>query len=309
MSKIILAVDGGRSHLRAFAIDLEGKALGEVRETGIPPVLSDFEQLAERFALLPEKAALEAGVRVSDIGVACCGLAGFDRDEDQRELLNLIEKKIHDIPWRIESDARMTLRAASPKGPVAVALLGTGSSFFARDAEEKVWRTGGWGPLLGDWGSGFEIARQAFVSVFEEWDGTGPKTALTSPLLNMAAVESPPELLKMLYSETFQPSYWARFAPLVLREAERGDPVSVEIVKSQLQGVTNSLVALVRASRLPDRTEIHFSGGMVEGNSAYFAQIQERLRERLPKFPTRICARDSYWGAWEWGREILAGNG
>lgn len=305
MNKIVLAVDGGRSHLRAFAIDTEGNQLAEIRQAGIPAVFSDFNSLADRLGALPEKIAEETGIRVADIGVACCGLAGLDREEDQRELLNLIEKKRLGLPWRIESDARMTLRAANPKDSVAVALLGTGSSFFARDAEGKVWRTGGWGPLLGDWGSGFEIARQAFVAVFEAWDGTGPQTALTQPLLNMAAVETPPDLLKMLYSETFQPSYWARFAPLVLREAEHGDPVSEGIVKTQIEGVVHYLVALVRAARSPDGTEIHFSGGMVERDNAYFARIREGLRERLPKFPSRLCARESYWGAWELGKEIL----
>jgi N-acetylglucosamine kinase-like BadF-type ATPase len=110
----------------------------------------------------------------------------------------------------------------------------------------------------------------------------------------------------MLYSETFQPGYWARFAPLVLREAEQGDPVSKEIVEAQVEGVLHSIEALIRSSRVPEHTTIHFSGGIVEGSQSFFTLIQNQLHTRLPRFPSRICERESYWGAWEWGKQILA---
>jgi N-acetylglucosamine kinase-like BadF-type ATPase len=152
------------------------------------------------------------------------------------------------------------------------------------------------------------VARQAFIAVFQQWDGTGPQSALTQPLLEMAAVETPPELLKMLYSETLQPWYWARFAPLVVREAEQGDSVSLEILNEQFQGVVHSLVALIQNARLPDGTLICFSGGMVEGSPYYFSSIQEALRQRLPRFPAKISDREAYWGGWDLGKRILMGG-
>lgn len=59
------------------------------------------------------------------------------------------------------SDAELAHRAALAGRPGVLVIGGTGSIAVARDESNRLRRAGGWGPLLGDEGSGFWIGRCA----------------------------------------------------------------------------------------------------------------------------------------------------
>ena len=46
-------------------------------------------------------------------------------------------------------------------------------------------RVGGWGYVLGDEGSGYDIGRQALVAIMKSYDGRGKSTQLTEALKNI----------------------------------------------------------------------------------------------------------------------------
>ena len=188
---------------------------------------------------------------------------------------------------------------------MAIGILGTGSAFFARDSGGKVWRTGGWGPLLEDFGSGFELARQGFIAVLRAWDGTGPSTGLTEPLLNMVGVETPPDFLKSLYTDAFQPAYWAQFAPLILRHARKGDLVARDIVDCQIAGMVDGFVALMSKAGLPHGTRIFLAGGIAKGEQESFDWFREALAAALPDHPCQVLEKEAYWGAFALGKKLL----
>lgn len=308
MSNLILAIDGGRSHLRAFALSPEGKETGWVRTSGIPAVLSDWRPTADRIAETIKDLCDKAGLRPESFAVCALGLAGLDREEDQSVFLEHLST--HRFPFRVfvESDARQTLRAANPEDPVVIGLLGTGSAFFARCADRSVHRTCGWGGLLGDVGSGFELAKQGFTAVFRAFDRVGPETSLTQKFCEMAGVTEVPEFLKFLYVSTFDPAVWARYAPTVLREASKGDPVSLEIVQHEIDQVCSSLFGLTAKAELPQGTEIFLTGGLIEEGKFYFEKLRESIEANLTAHPVRVLHRESYWGGWELGKQFLEGR-
>jgi N-acetylglucosamine kinase-like BadF-type ATPase len=301
---LILVVDGGRSHLRAAAISTQGTRLGEVVEAGLSPGLNQQEVLAQRLLSLPSRLASQFGFPTTALRIAVAGLAGFGREADCRKLESLLCGQ-GPLRWLVESDAAQTLRAAEPKGPVVVALLGTGSAFFARDAEGAIHRTGGWGQLLEDSGSGFELARQTLLAAFRAHDGMGGGTALMQAVCAHAECQHPPELLSLLYREPFDPSYWAGFAPLVLKAAEEGDAAALEIVRAQVGGIVRCLEALAKKARLPEKAAIHLTGGLVRGSAFYSDLIHSAIERQLPGLPCRLLEKEAYWGGWQLGVEAL----
>lgn len=309
MKDLILVVDGGRSSLRALAMDPEGSVLAWERSSGLPPVLSDWRPTADRVIEICRDLFKKSGCKPQDFSVAAMGLAGLDRESDQQAFLACFSEG--GFPFRVfvESDARQTLRAADPEAPVAIGLFGTGSAFFARSPDRSIHRTGGWGGLLGDVGSGYELAKEGFAAVFRAYDGVGPDTSLTEKLCAMGGVESPPDLLKSLYALTFEPSVWARYAPTVLREASKGDPVASEIVENQVVLVARNLFGLMAKAGMPTATGIHLTGGLIEEGNHYFKSLKDRIEADLPDHPVQVLAREAYWGGWELGRRYLEGRG
>ncbi len=80
-------------------------------------------------------------------------------------------------------DAALLLAAGTPDGWGVAVVAGTGSMAFARAADGRTARAGGWGPLLGDEGSGYAIALAGLRAAARAADGRAPATPLTDRLL------------------------------------------------------------------------------------------------------------------------------
>ena len=90
----------------------------------------------------------------------------------------------------LRADPRMTAVVAGTEAGV-VLIAGTGSIAMGINEAGAVERSGGWGPTLGDEGSGYDIARQALKAVAASFDGRAPRTALTERLCRQPALRRP----------------------------------------------------------------------------------------------------------------------
>src|SRR4030095_12707011 len=83
----------------------------------------------------------------------------------------------------VVNDALVALEAGAPRQPGGGIISGTGSISYGRHARGEAARSGGWGYVLGDEGSGYWIGRAALRAVLREADKRGPETSLTEMLL------------------------------------------------------------------------------------------------------------------------------
>jgi N-acetylglucosamine kinase-like BadF-type ATPase len=93
--------------------------------------------------------------------VICLGIAGVDRPDDSatvRGILNRIGFKARIL---VVNDALIALRAGVPEGAGVVIVAGTGSIAYGCDRDGYAARSGGWGYVLGDEGSGYWMGRLA----------------------------------------------------------------------------------------------------------------------------------------------------
>ena len=77
----------------------------------------------------------------------------------------------------IVNDALIALVAGAGASPGVVVISGTGSIAYGVSHHGVAARAGGWGPTLGDEGSGYWIGRRALAAVMRDADGRGPRTA------------------------------------------------------------------------------------------------------------------------------------
>src|SRR5439155_1616938 len=85
-------------------------------------------------------------------------------------------------------------------GTSTVALIaGTGSIAFGRTQDGTMGRSGGWGYLLGDEGSGYALVMSALQAIVHGDDGRGAKTALAERLLAAMGISQPIDLIPAVY--------------------------------------------------------------------------------------------------------------
>jgi N-acetylglucosamine kinase len=137
---------------------------------------------------------------------------------------------------------------AATKGSQGI-IVNCGTGCFAagmNDAGEYA-RVGGWGYLIDDKGSAFEIGMKAITMGFRMADGRTPRSDLTSILKTRMAVRRFDEILDRIYSNQIGVEEIAALAPYISKAAGR-DKVCREILREV--GTSLAELACTTAKRL-----------------------------------------------------------
>ena len=206
-------------------------------------------------------------------------------------------------------DSEIALEAAFGAGPGVIAIAGTGSIVYGRDAAGRTVRAGGWGFAISDEGSGHWIGRRAISGIVNAHD-QGGETALTAKILRAWKLTTLDELVQQANSTP--PPDFPRLFPIVLRAAEEDDAIARDLLAEAGAKLANLAAIVVR--RLARQTSIAApaSGplaatvppvavamtGSVFRQSAVVRQIfYNRLEQSFPGIDVRQDLADPVQGA------------
>jgi N-acetylmuramic acid 6-phosphate etherase len=265
---LVLGIDGGGSHTTAFLARGE-TVLG--RGSGGPSNLQAVG-VGRAFAALDqavEQAFAAAGVLRGTVAAACLGLAGADRPDDRDVIGGWSTSVALAAHVEVTSDAALLLAAGTPHGWGVAVIAGTGSIAFARAADGRTARAGGWGYLLGDEGSGYALAVAGLQAVARAADGRAAKTVLTERLLDALALERPEQMIASVYGKLERPAV-AALAPLVVDAAAAGDAVARRIVTHAADALADTVVAAAQPLfGRPATTPLALAGGVLIRHADY----------------------------------------
>jgi N-acetylglucosamine kinase-like BadF-type ATPase len=97
---------------------------------------------------------------------------------------------------------------------------------FGVDAAGRSWRTGGWGHVLGDEGSGYWLGLHGLKAALGYRDASGPPTVLLDAALVEYELEAIEDLPGLFYGKPLTKDEVARFAVRVEQAAVGGDEVA-----------------------------------------------------------------------------------
>ncbi len=156
------------------------------------------------------------------------------------------------------------------------------SSGDCGDSTSGAVRAQGWGPLLGDEGSGCALGQAALRAVLRAHDGMD---ATCEPLLRLVLQATGcsrcEELVPWAYTQT-ELLPWSRIAalaPCVEQAAELGDEVSRNILDRAAHALLEAVQAVQRRSKLPKPFTLVLTGGVLRENSP----VGNRLKAELDK--------------------------
>jgi hypothetical protein len=188
MSAIVIGIDGGGSKTRAVVADERGTEIVHVDGPGSAVRPGRVEHSADVIAECVRDALAAANMEHVVPRVLCVGVAGVGRDAEREALWQALASRELADDVVVRPDATVALDDAFGDGPGVLLIAGTGSVAFGRSPTGTFARCGGWGPVIGDEGSGAWIGRRAINVVVAASDGREPETALTNALLTAAQV-------------------------------------------------------------------------------------------------------------------------
>jgi len=157
------------------------------------------------------------------------GAGGIDTKEDAANLRKLISPHAPRASVEIVHDTRLILAAAGQDVGIAL-IAGTGSAVWGTNQAGEEARSGGWGYLLGDEGSGYWFGREAVRHSLRQFNlGVAPDR-LTGLLLSDCGLEHPEQLISHFHTNHNR-RYWAERSKVVFEAAARGHVLSQAIIQ------------------------------------------------------------------------------
>ena len=300
---LFLGVDGGGTKTLAVVVDAAGRERGRGMAGGANyNALGLDAALANLHAAV--RAALAAAQATPPAAIAWIGLAGVDRAADRALLLPHLAPLARAV--HLSNDAELALSALT--AGVGVALIaGTGSIALGRDPAGVTARAGGWGHILGDEGSGYDIGRRALQAALRASDGRGPTASLLPRILARWELPTADALLNRVYPAGDKADI-AALAPLVLDAAADGDAVARAIIRRAAAELAVAASAVARALTFHDgRVPLALGGALLVHAVPLREEVLRRLRRALDLGPVAVVDQPA-WSAARAAREMAAAS-
>ncbi|MEM7313654.1 MAG: BadF/BadG/BcrA/BcrD ATPase family protein [Planctomycetota bacterium] len=290
--RIILAVDGGGTKTDVVIARENGVSPLTVlaRKRGGPtnPTTIGIDNALAELQSTIARASRAANVEPSEFAAAVFSLAGIATDEMIADVSRWAHQNDLAGDCTIVSDAELILSvadlAANETLPAVAVISGTGSIALANEPDsEFAVRAGGWGYLLGDEGSAFDIGKSAVRAVLHSNEGSGSGTALSSRIYVETGTDNLRDVIGYFYKQKDTRIRLASLAPLVSEAAEEGDEVARDILEEAGRAL-GRLVKTVLNQLSREKSITEYSLAMGGGVLANAELVRESLSEYLREY-------------------------
>jgi N-acetylglucosamine kinase-like BadF-type ATPase len=281
--KHYIGVDGGGSKTAALVIDENQHPLGRGLAGASNHLRVGIETATRNIERAVNIALVEAGIAIRNIDYAYCGIAGADHPAHHQRVVDALRIFFPGGNFIVDTDARIALTGAVGFGSGVVVISGTGSVAFGRNEKGDEARSGGWGPTIGDEGSGYAIARDGLSAIVRAHDGRGKKTKMTEMLCYDYDMCSPEDLPRFVYATTTHADDIARYGKLVIQAALQGDEVANEILDRAGRELGECVLAVTRRLALTESEfPVAYVGGAFNAGDLLLGPMKRILGREAP---------------------------
>jgi glucosamine kinase len=301
----VVGVDGGGTKTLAVVVDAQGNERGRGIAGSANYAAVGINQAVHHIRSAVEEAVQMAGCSLP-LQAAWLGLAGIDRPADYNILFPHLQSLAEVV--RLTNDAELVLSALDDAVGIAL-IAGTGSIALVRDAHGTVARTGGWGHIIGDEGSGYDIGHQCLQAVSRAVDGRGQQTSLVELLLNHWNLNSASDIIGKVYPGGDKATI-ASLSTLVFTAARDGDEVAGRIVQGAANELALAAVTVRSKLDLPgEQVSIALGGGLLLHQADFRAQVLQEIGKQLSIGQAVLVEEPALSGARAAVKMILPGTG
>lgn len=285
VKRYFLGVDGGGSKTNVTCIDEEKKVVGEGTSgcTNFNSVGQEKASQHLREAIL--SALKAAGVPEDQVAGICLSMSGVDRPADKQLMRSWITPILPKARIDVHNDAVAALVSGTDGNLFGLVVIsGTGTITYGVNKEGETTRAAGWGPMLGDRGSGYQIGYEILTAVVRALDGRGPATSLVEAVLTKLNLSKGEELIPWAYSSVAWERY-AQLAPLAAIAARNGDKVAEQILEGQAQDLVVSIQAVAKRLHIENQPfPLVLAGGNFTHEGSYLtALLKKKVNQQLPQ--------------------------
>ncbi|HOL55518.1 MAG TPA: BadF/BadG/BcrA/BcrD ATPase family protein [bacterium] len=298
--RYMLAIDGGGTKTEVAVATETGEIISR-SYSGPSNWTTTPRKIAQENMIEGIESALKQvpGIKIDLI---TAGVAGAARKE--WELKEFLESLNIAKEVMVTTDAHIALVGALLGMEGIIVIAGTGSiSYGRRDDRER--RTGGWGYLLGDEGSAYDVGRRGMMAALKAYDGRGEKTLLLDMFYEYLGQGDVEALIRIIYERP--KDIISGFARYVVRSGEMGDMVALDILNTASYEL--SLLGISTAEGLgyqrENRFNLAYTGGFFKAKDIVVEPFVNFIKEKFPDASIFPAKAEPVVGAIILGKEHL----
>ena len=305
LTPLVVGVDGGGSRTRVVLADAAGHVLARVEGAGTALTPGQEGVAADIIKALIADVLMSVDRTETRPAVCVVGVAGAGQERAAQALWSALASRRVADDVSVQADATIAMDDAFGDSAGVLLIAGTGSVAYSRAPDGRLERCGGWGPNIGDEGSGAWLGRRALSVITAANDGREPDTALTGAILTALELESLDDLIPWAADAT--PGHYATLAPVVAKVASTGDLRANALISFCVEELSLHIRTLARRCFMDERAAIPvaFAGGLLSKGSLVRKRLEQRLKSAVPGATVRAEEVDAARGAVRRARRLL----
>lgn len=299
--RYVLGFDGGGTKTDCALMDETGAILARARSGASNPTTFGEKRSVASLIEGAADALRAAGKSEQDVAYLVAGISGAGAPVMRRAVQSGLQPRFPNARICITSDLVLSL-AATGEIPSVVVIAGTGSAVLGRTAPVKLVRAGGYGPVIGDPGSAYDIGRKAAAMCFQRHLNNE-----TFPLGVKVLEAFGWEFDDFLDQARAQPAaVFPRIFPILASAAESGDAAAQELLTGGAQDLRDQAREVIEKLRLGDANFfLAKTGGVFDGSAFLNSQFDSLMRKIVPKARIGLLRRSVAEAAAQLARDAL----
>lgn len=169
-----------------------------------------------------------------------------------------------------------------------VALAGTGSFVVGRCTTGPLLTVGGWGPTIGDEGSGYRLGVLCLKEVTRQYDEGKEKGLLANLLLNHMGIQNVIDIQAAAYRPSFTREKMAELSFVVEEAARAGDPDAIRLFELLTDELVDQIVRMANRLNQP-ALPVSVTGGMTKAGKLFSDAFCCSLKRKAPELLYTPC--------------------
>lgn len=226
----------------------------------------------------------------------CISAAGISNKEAVEFIMDEFKSKGLTCGIHIVGDHEAALYGAFNQPEGIVLISGTGSICFGRNQEGISYRTGGYGHLIDDEGSGYAIGRDILKVAVQSFDKRIANSILLELLLEEINGSTVEDIVHYTYQSSWSKANIAKLAPLILKAYNEGDVCAIQICKNAVNELVKLVLPTAKILNLRDGN-LALLGGILTHYEPIKVMLIHKLSVLLPTLKIVSPKYDSATGA------------
>lgn len=297
--RVILGMDAGGTKTKVALADENGRIFDIFTGGGMNVNSFGVQVTGEHLGEILDEVKMRVG-SLKKIAAVCVGVAGATNPSTQQIMNRVLKEKGVEAPTKIVGDHIIALYAANGTGEGMILIAGTGSVCFGRKVDEKgnefLGRSGGWGHLIDDPGSGYYIGKEMLSEIVRAEDGREEPTILWPMLKEKTPIRTMSDLISFVYGKETGKKEIAAFSQIVQEAVRRQDAAALRITR-KAAGELAELVMAVAKQMQQTEGSVMMNGGELTYNEPLRKMLGDILAEKLPGFALEWPKLDAAEGA------------